>query len=114
MRGSLRLAEFLVRLLALVELGRERLGGPPAERLLDEPAGLAALPAGEALGLDLCLADGGDGDLDDLHDAPPTVIDSLMEPSASGCSTTEWPRRRASIPAFSTAYNCMKRSSCSC
>ena len=74
-----------------------------AEGLLDEPAGLAALPAGEAPGLDLGLTCRRDGDLDDLQDAPPTVIDSLMEPSASGCSTTEWPRRRASILALSTA-----------
>ena len=96
-------AEILAGLLALVELGRERLGGPLAEGLLDEPAGLAALGAGEAPGLDRRLALGGDGDLDGLHEAPPTVIDSLMEPSARGCSTTEWPRLRASILAFSTA-----------
>jgi hypothetical protein len=39
----LRLPQRLAGLLALVELGGERLGGPGAEGLLDEPAGLAAL-----------------------------------------------------------------------
>ena len=55
-RGLLRLAEFLAGLLALVELGGEGLGGPSAQGLLDEPAGLAALAAGEAAGLDPGLA----------------------------------------------------------
>ena len=53
--------------------------------------------AGEALGLDRRLALGVDGDLDGLHAAPPTLMVSLTEPSARGCSTTEWPRLRASM-----------------
>src|SRR3954470_9860236 len=101
------LAKVLVEGLALVELGGEGLGGPAAEGLLDEPAGLAALGSGEAPGLDLGLALGIDGDLDELaQDAPPTLIDNLMLPSLSVLSTTEWPRLRASIFAFSTAYAC--------
>ena len=113
--GSGGLIEMLAGLLALVELGGERLGGPPAEGLLDEPAGLAALGAGEAPGLDLVSPFGQtviSMVLLKTHLRP--VIVSLIEPSARGCSTTEWPRLRASIPAFSTAYACMKRSSCSC
>ncbi len=62
-RGSLRLAEFLIGLLALVELGGEGLGGPGAQGLLDESAGLAALAAGKATGLDPGLAGRADGDL---------------------------------------------------
>ena len=96
-RSQVRLAELLAGLLALVELGGERLGGPPAEGLLDEPAGLAALAAGEAPGLDRRLALRADGDLDGLHERTSDWIVSLIEPSARGCSTTEWPRLRASI-----------------
>ena len=94
---QLRLAEFLAGLLALVELGGERLGRRPAEGLLDEPAGLAALAAGEAPGLDPGLALRADGDLDGLQAAPPTGIVSPIDPSARACSTTAWPRLRASI-----------------
>src|SRR3954454_17388306 len=97
------LAEVLVEGLALVELGGEGLGGSAAEGLLDEPAGLAALGAGEAPGLDPGLAPGADGDLDGLHEAPPTWIVSCTEPSGRPCSITEWPRLRASRRAFSIA-----------
>src|SRR4051812_30113932 len=104
MPESLRLLQLLGGLLALVEVGRERLGRARAEGLLDEPAGLAALAAGEPPGLDLRLARGAHGDLDDLaQEAPPTLMVSLMDPSARGCSTTLWPRLRASRRAFSTA-----------
>ena len=73
----------------LVELGGEGLGGPGAQGLLDEPAGLAALASGEASGLDPGLAPGVDGDLDGLvQDTPPTWMVSLIDPSASDCSTT--------------------------
>src|SRR4051812_38634015 len=77
MRGSLGLRDGLVGLLAVVELGRDRLGGLPTERLLDEPAGLPALGAGEPPGLDLRLARRADGDLNRLHEAPPTLMVSL-------------------------------------
>src|SRR3954471_24361782 len=110
----LRLAQLLAGLLALVELGGERLGGLRAQGLLDELAGLAALGPREAPGLDGRLAPGADGDLDDLvQDAPPTRIDSRMDPSGRACSTTEWPFVRASILARSTAYACRNRSRCS-
>src|SRR4051794_1534354 len=77
-RRSLRLPEFLAGLLALEELGGQGLGGARAEGLLDEPAGVAALAAGEPPGLDLGLALGADGDLDGLQAAPPTLIVSLI------------------------------------
>src|SRR5262249_12082808 len=49
MPRSLRLLDLLAGRLALVELGRELLAEGLAEGLLEEPAGLAALGAGEAL-----------------------------------------------------------------
>ena len=51
-RGGSRLSLLVVR-------GGERLARARAQGLLDEPAGLAAFAAGEAAGLDLCLAAGG-------------------------------------------------------
>lgn len=109
----LGLLQLLAGLLALVELGGQPLARTPAERLLDEPAGFAALAASEAFRLHLCLSLWADGDLDALHEAPPTVTVSLMDPSARVCSTTLWPRRRASIFARSTAYAWTNRSRCS-
>src|SRR6185312_1379803 len=114
MSGSLRLPKILAGLLALVEFGGERLGGTGAQGLLDEPAGLAALGAGEAPGLDPGLALGVDGDPDDLHATPPSWMVTSIEPSASGCSETECPCLSASIRAFSTAYPWSSRSRCSC
>ena len=111
-RGLLRLAEFLIGLLALVELGGEGLGRTSAQGLLDEPAGLAALAAGEAAGLDPGLTGRADGDPDGLQATPPSRIVTSIEPSARGRSTTWWPRLRASIRAFSTPYAWRKRSSC--
>src|SRR4051812_26987996 len=102
-RGSVRLPEGLVSRLGLVELGREGLGGPGPEGLLDEPAGLPALGPREAPRLDGGLAPGVDGDLDRLHEAPPSWIVNRIEPSARGCSTTPWPFFRASRRAFSIA-----------
>src|SRR6267378_5093902 len=89
-----RLLQFLGGLLALVELRGQRLGRAVAQRLLDEPAGLAARAAAESPGLDLRLALWADGDLDRLHEAPPTWIVSFTEPSGRACSTTLWPRLR--------------------
>src|SRR5438270_11058455 len=86
-RGSLRLPDRLLDGLRLVELGGELLAHGPAEGLLDEAAGLAALAAGEAPRLDLRLAGGRDDDADDLlHARPPTSISTTMDPSASDCS----------------------------
>src|SRR5262249_46778815 len=101
--GSARLVQAVLCALLLVELCRERFGHPPAERLLDEPAGLAALGAGEAAGLDRGAALRVDGHLDRFHAPPPTPMVRRIEPSASACSLTAWPRRRASRRAFSTA-----------
>src|SRR5260221_187000 len=78
-------------------------GRAGAERLFDARAGLAGGGAGEALRLALRLALRADGDLDGLQAAPPTLIVSLMDPSGRACSTTPWPRLRASRRAFSTA-----------
>ena len=102
---SVRLPEVLAGLLALlVELGGHLLGGPLPEGLLDEPAGVPALGAGEPLGLDGRLALGADGDLDGLvQEAPPTWMVSLTEPSGRACSKTLWPRFLASIVALQIA-----------
>jgi hypothetical protein len=87
MRTSLRLPDLRLGALSLVELGRELLGDRLAEGLLDEPAGLAALAAREALRLHLRLAPGGDDHADDLlHAWPPTSILTRMLPSAKDCS----------------------------
>ena len=53
----------------LVELGGQLLAGTLAQRLLNELAGLAALAAGEALGLHGCLALGRYSDFDGFHPA---------------------------------------------
>ncbi len=83
------LANVLAGLLAVVELALELFGSTLPESLLDELAGKAAFGTAEPLGLDLGLAFGADGDLDNLaHAAPPTWITSLMEPSARFCSKT--------------------------
>src|SRR4051794_10216386 len=95
-----RLPEALAGLLALVELGGQRLGGPLSQGDLDKLAGVPALGAGEPLGLDGRLALGADGDLDGLQDAPPTVMVNLTLPSGRACSKTLWPRFRASIVAL--------------
>src|SRR5208337_4206886 len=100
---SVRLLELLVGRLALVELRGQLLVGALTEGLLDEPARFPALAAGEAVRLDLRLALGAGGDLDDLHEPPPTRIVSLIDPSARDCSVIWWPFLRASILAFSTA-----------
>ena len=88
--------------LFLVELGRELLGGPLAQGLLQVPARFTARRPGEALGLDRGLALGTDRDLDGFQAPPPTWMVSLMEPSARLCSKTVCPCLWASIRAFST------------
>ena len=76
-------------MLALVELGSQHLGGLLTEGLLDEPAGVHALRASEALRLDRRFTLGADGDLDDLAQAPPPIwITSLTLPSGRDCSKT--------------------------
>jgi hypothetical protein len=86
--GSARLPEVLAGLLDLVELRGRRLVRARPEGLFDEPVGVAARAAGEALRPDRRLTGGADGDLDRLHAPPPTVIVSLTEPSARACSAT--------------------------
>src|SRR5208337_4523510 len=101
---SVGLLELLVGCLALVELSGQLLVSSRAQSLLNEATGFTAFTTGKATSLDLGLALGVDGDLDDLQAAPPpTRMVSLMEPSASACSVTWWPFLRASIRAFSTA-----------
>src|SRR5271157_1306956 len=100
---SVRLLELLIGGLALVELRGQLLVGSLTQSLLDEPAGFPALAAGEAARLDPGLTLGVDGDLDDLHEPPPTRIVSLIDPSARDCSVIWWPFLRASTRAFSTA-----------
>lgn len=88
-----------------VELPRQLLVRAITEGLFDELAGQAALAAGKALGFDLCGAVRRNGDFYGFQVAPPaTCTVSLMEPSASDCSTTAWPFFLASILVFSTAY----------
>ena len=87
----------------LMELRGEMLASLPAESLLNELAGFTARCTGETLGLDSRLTGGRYDDLDG-HAAPPTLIVSLMLPSASCCSVQVWPLRRLSSFALSTAY----------
>jgi hypothetical protein len=103
-RWSVLLPEVLTGLLTLVELGGQCLGGPLPEGLLDEPAGVPALAAAEALGLDGGLALRRDDKLDGLaQEPPPTVMVNLTLPSGRGCSKTLWPRFLASIVALQIA-----------
>src|SRR5208337_2655523 len=100
---SVGLLELLIGCLVRVELSGQLLVGALTEGLLDELARFPALAAREAARLDPGLALGVDGDLDDLHEPPPTRIVSLIDPSARDCSVIWWPFLRASILAFSTA-----------
>src|SRR5271157_467931 len=102
-RRSVGLLELLVGRLVRVELSGQLLVGALTEGLLDELARFPALAAREAARLDPGLALGVDGDLDDLHEPPPTRIVSLIDPSARDCSVIWWPFLRASTRAFSTA-----------
>src|SRR5947209_18750145 len=68
-RGSLRLREDLLVGLALVELGRLAVGGRDAEGRLAELAGVEAVAAGVAFGLDRRHAAPRGGDLDDPRHA---------------------------------------------
>ena len=81
---SVGLPEVLAGLPGPGRTRRSTLGGLLAEGLLDELAGVPALAAGEALGLDGRLALGADGDLDGLQDAPPTWMVSLMDAVGEG------------------------------
>ena len=61
-----------------------------AQRLFEEPTGLHAFSAREALGFNLAVALGVDSDFDSLiQTAPPTLTVSLIDPLSSFCSTTE-------------------------
>src|SRR5687767_3025658 len=85
-------------------LGRRSIGALGAEGGFEERARLAAGVAGEALGFQFRFAVRRNDEFDRLHCASPTTpMVSLIEPSASGCSTTECPRFLASSVAFSTA-----------
>lgn len=93
--GSLPLAGLLLDALAGMEFAGQPFVGALAQCLLDELAGLAALAAGKAFGLDSSLALGRYDDFDGLHQAaPPTLMVSLMEPSLRACSVQLWPLRR--------------------
>src|SRR5687767_10770665 len=86
-------------------LGRRSIGLLGTERRFKKSARLATRVAGEALGFEMRFAIRRDDEFDRLHRASPaTPITSLIEPSGSGCSTTEWPPFLASSVAFSTAY----------
>src|SRR5271157_478466 len=102
-RRSAGLLELLIDGLALVALSGQLLIRMLTEGLLYELTGFATFAAGEAARLDPGLTPGVDGDLDELHEPPPTRIVSLIDPSASDCSVIWWPFLRASILAFSTA-----------
>ena len=68
-------------------------------------SGFSTFSAGKALGLDGCFTLGRHDDFDRFHQvAPPTLMVSFSEPSASCCSVHVCPARRLSIFAFSTAY----------
>src|SRR5208283_5735100 len=73
-----RLLDLLIAGLDVIELGGQLLAGALTEGLLDEPAGFTALGACEAAGLNLALTLGVDGDLNDFHEPPPTLMVSLM------------------------------------
>ena len=99
----------------LVELGGELLASHLAQRLLDEPAGIATGRSGKSPCLHGGRALRTDDDFNRLHAAPPnppptelpkelpTWMVSLMEPLSNFCSVSVWPIRRASMRAFSTA-----------
>ena len=87
----------------LVELGRELFARSLAKQRFDRSAGIAAGAAGKPFGLDGGFAVGRNGNGDCFQTAPPTVIVSLMLPSAKGFSVTECPWRWAWIRAASTA-----------
>ena len=79
----------------LVEFGRQSLGESGPQGFLDKATRRTARFAGKPLGLDSGLAIGRDYDLDQLaHATPPISMVSLIEPSASVCSVTVWPRLR--------------------
>lgn len=94
-----------------MELGRQLFAGALSQCLFEKLARFATFAAVEALGLDGRLAIGGNGDFNALvQAAPPTLTVSLIEPSACDFSVTVCPCLRASSFAFSTAYDCRKRS----
>lgn len=76
----------------LVKFGGQPVGLYRAESLFQEATRLLARGAREAFGFEARFACGADDDFNDFQAAPPaTCTVSLIEPSASGCSTTECP-----------------------
>ena len=91
----------------LVKFGSHAFGCSFAKRIFKKLTGLKAVASGKTLRFNFGLAGWRDRDFDRFHQArSPTLIVSLTLPSASCCSATECPLRRASIVAFSTAYAC--------
>ena len=74
-----------------------------AQSLFQKPARLLTLATGKAFGLNPGRTVGRDNQFDGFQDTPPVLMVTLMEPSCSDCSVTEYPLRLASILAFSTA-----------
>ena len=70
----------------LMKLGRQLLRLSLPEHLFQELARLLALGTGEAFGFDFGFALRRNNHFDGFHETPPTLIVSLIDPSASGCS----------------------------
>ena len=97
-----------------MELGSERFFDLLAESFLHKATCLAAFAADKAFGLHVGLSGGRHDYLYEFQAAPPTWIETLIEPSESDCSVNEYPRLRASMRALSTAYACKNESSSRC
>lgn len=75
-----------------------------SELLLERLRGGTTAGAGESAGVNPYLTGRRDDNFDGLQAAPPfSWMATLIEPSAMACSVTEFPCRRASSFAFSTA-----------
>ena len=94
-----------------MKLGSQLFVSPLAQSLFNELTGLATFIAREAFGFNTRLTVRCDDDFYRFVQAtPPTFTVSLIEPSSSDCSMTVCPFLRPSILAFSTTYDCRKRS----
>lgn len=86
-----------------MELRFELFTGARAKSCFDESARFLAFAANEAVRLHAALSIGCNDDFNRFQETPPTLTVSLMAPSSSNCSVTEWPFLRASSVARSTA-----------
>lgn len=88
-----------------VKLSGKLLIGPLPQRLFQELARFPAFVAHKSFGGDGRFALECDNDLDRFTQlAPPTLMESFTDPSASCCSVQVWPRFLDSIFVFSIAY----------